>query len=153
MALSAGDAAPDFTKKDQNGDELTLSTLLQDAPVLLVFVPFAFTGVCQGELCAIRDDYSEFTEKGVRVVALSCDPGPSQKQWAEEQGYPFSMVPDFWPHGEISRSFGIFNEDLGCAMRGSFLVGQDGTVIDSFESGGLGEAREASRYEEALAKL
>ena len=153
MALSAGDTAPDFTKKDQNGEELTLSSLLQGQPVLLVFIPFAFTGVCQGELCAIRDDYAEFTEKGVRVVAVSCDPGPTQKQWAEEQGYQFSLVPDFWPHGAIAKGYGIFNEDLGCAMRGSFLVGQDGKVVDSFESGGLGEAREASRYAEALAEL
>lgn len=153
MALSPGDQAPDFTKKDQHGDELTLSALVAEQPVVLVFIPFAFTGVCQGELCAIRDDYSAFEGKGARVVAVSCDPGPSQKQWAEEQGYAFSIVPDFWPHGEISRAYGIFNEDLGCAMRGSFLVGPDMTVVDSFESGGLGEAREASRYEEALAKL
>jgi peroxiredoxin len=153
MALSAGDTAPDFTKNDQKGESLALSALLAEQPVLLVFIPFAFTGVCQGELCAIRDDYAEFTEKGVRVVAVSCDTGPSQKQWAEEQGYQFSIVSDFWPHGEISRGYGIFNEDLGCAMRGSFLVGQDGKVIDSFESGGLGEAREGARYSEALAKL
>lgn len=153
MALAAGDTAPDFTKNDQKGEQLTLSQLVDTSPVLLVFVPFAFTGVCQGELCAIRDDYSEFSDKGVRVVALSCDPGPSQKQWAEEQGYDFSVVSDFWPHGEIAKAYGIFNEDLGCAMRGSFLVGQDGTIVDSFVSGGLGEAREASRYTEALAKL
>jgi len=153
MALSAGDTAPDFTKKDQSGESLTLSSLVAGQPVLLVFIPFAFTGTCQGELCAIRDDYAEFTDKGVRVVAVSCDSGPTQKQWAEEQGYQFSLVPDFWPHGDIAKGYGVFNADLGCAMRASFLVGQDGKVIDSFESGGLGEAREGARYTEALAKL
>jgi peroxiredoxin len=153
MVLAAGDTAPDFSKTDQNKEPLSLSGLLAEQPVLLVFIPFAFTPVCEGELCAIRDDYAEFAEKGVQVVAVSCDQRPSQKQWADEQGLTFPFVSDAWPHGEISRAYGIFNEDIGCAMRGSFLVGTDGVIVDSFESGGLGEAREATRYTEALAKL
>jgi mycoredoxin-dependent peroxiredoxin len=153
MVLAAGDTAPDFTKKDQHGDEITLSAVLADQPVFLVFIPFAFTGICQAELCAIRDDYSEFADKGVRVISVSCDPGPSQKQWAEEQGFEFSLVSDAWPHGQICQAYDVFNDQTGSAFRASLLIGTDGKVIDSFQTGGLGEAREATQYQEALAKL
>lgn len=84
---------------------------------------------------------------------MSCDSRHAQRVWAEEQGYGFPVLSDFWPHGEVARAYGVFNEDLGCANRGTFLIGRDGTLVDAFASGGLGEARPAERYAEALAKL
>jgi mycoredoxin-dependent peroxiredoxin len=153
MAVEIGQDAPDFELKDQNNEAVTLSSFQGDKAVAIVFYPFTFTGVCEGELCSLRDDYSEFTDAGVQVLAISCDTRFAQAQWAEKQGYQFPVLSDFWPHGEVAKAYGVFNEALGCANRATFLIGTDGVVVDTFESGGLGEAREASRYTEALAKL
>jgi peroxiredoxin len=153
MAAGIGDDAPDFTKKATTGDEITLSSFKGDKPVVLVFYPFTFTGVCEGELCAIRDDYSPFESAGAQVIAISCDPGPSQKQWADQQGWTFPVVSDFWPHGEISKAYGAFNDALGCANRVAVVIGKDGKIVDRFDTPDLKTPRERARYDEALAKL
>jgi peroxiredoxin len=153
MAAGIGDDAPDFTKKATTGDDITLSSFKGDKPVVLVFYPFTFTGVCEGELCAIRDDYSPFENVGAQVIAISCDPGPSQKQWADAQGWTFPVVSDFWPHGEISKAYGAFNDALGCANRVAVVIGTDGKIVDRFDTPDLKTPRERARYDEALAKL
>jgi peroxiredoxin len=153
MAIEIGQPAPDFALKDQNGSVVHLSDYAGSQAVALVFYPFTFTGVCEGELCRLRDDYSEFTDAGVQVLACSCDSPFAQKQWAEQQGYQFPVLSDFWPHGEVARAYGVFNEERGCANRATFLIGKDGKLADTFQSPDLGTAREKSRYDEALAKL
>ena len=153
MSVEIGQEAPDFELPSTDGDKVRLSSFRGDKAVAIVFIPFAFTGRCQGELCELRDDLSRYEGAGVQVLAVSCDTGPTQKKWAEEQGYGFPLLSDFWPHGEVARAYGVFNEALGCAERATFIVGTDGTIVDSFRTESLGVAREASRYEEALAKL
>jgi peroxiredoxin len=153
MAIEIGQAAPEFSLKDQDGNTVSLSDFAGKQAVALVFYPFTFTGVCEGELCAIRDDYSEFYAAGVQVLACSCDTRFAQAQWAAKQGYQFPVLSDFWPHGEVAKAYGVFNESLGCAMRGTFLIGTDGTIVDAFETPDLATAREKSRYAEAIAKL
>ena len=150
--VAVGDVAPDFTLKDQHGTDVTLSEL-RGKPVVIVFYPFTFTGTCQGELCEIRDDPSAFERGGAQVLAISCDSRHSQRIWAEEQGFTFPVLSDFWPHGEVAKAYGVFNDAVGCAMRATFLIGTDGTVVDAFETPDLGTAREQSRYAEAIAKL
>ncbi len=153
MAIEIGQAAPEFSLKDQDGNTVSLSDFAGKQAVALVFYPFTFSGRCEGELCAIRDDYSEFEAAGVQVLACSCDSRFAQQQWATQQGYQFPVLSDFWPHGEVAKAYGVFNESLGCAMRGTFLIGTDGTVVDAFETPDLATAREKSRYAEAIAKL
>jgi peroxiredoxin len=153
MTVSTGDSAPDFTLKDTEGGEVSLSGLLSTGAVALVFYPFSFTGVCEGELCQLRDDIAEFEAKGVQVVAVSCDTRPSQKRWADEKGWTFPVLSDFWPHGATARAYGVFDENVGCAIRATFLIGADGTVVDTFATDSLGTAREKARYEQALAAL
>jgi peroxiredoxin (alkyl hydroperoxide reductase subunit C) len=121
--------------------------------VALVFYPFTFTGVCEGELCALRDNYSEFEAAGVQVLACSCDTRFAQAQWAEKQGFGFPVLSDFWPHGEVAKAYGVFNDALGCANRATFLINTGGAVVDTFATPDLGTAREKSRYTEALEKL
>src|SRR4051794_17145322 len=115
--VDVGDAAPDFTLKDQSGNDVTLSSFRGDQNVVLVFYPFTFTGVCEGELCSLRDDLADFQTKNAQVVAVSCDSRHAQAQWASRQGYTFPLLSDFWPHGEVSKSYGVFNDALGCANR------------------------------------
>jgi mycoredoxin-dependent peroxiredoxin len=153
MAIEIGQPAPEFSLKDQTGELVSLSDFRGKQPVALVFYPFTFTAVCEGELCRLRDDFSEYTDAGVQVLACSCDTPFAQKQWATQQGYQFPVLSDFWPHGAVAKAYGVFNEERGCANRGTFLIDADGTVVDVFVSPDLGTAREKARYDEALAKL
>ena len=153
MALQSGDVAPDFTLKDQDGNDVTLSSFRGEKNVVLVFYPFTFTGVCEGELCSLRDDISQFETESAQVLALSCDSRHSQRIWAEKQGYNFPVLSDFWPHGAVAKSYGVFNEDLGCANRATFVIAKDGKIADTFASPNLGTPREKAAYEAALAKL
>ena len=152
MTAGIGDDAPDFTKRSTQGEDVTLSQL-RGKPVVLVFYPFTFTGVCEGELCAIRDDFSPFESAGAQVLAISCDPAPSQKTWAEQQGWTFPVLSDFWPHGEVAKAYGAFNEQLGCANRVTVVIDGGGKIVDRFDTPDLRTARTKERYEEAMAKL
>ncbi len=153
MSVEIGQAAPEFELKDQGGNAVSLADLRGEKAVALVFYPFTFTGVCEGELCQLRDDISDFEGAGVQVLAVSCDSPFAQKQWAEQKGYTFPVLSDFWPHGEVAKAYGVFNEALGCANRGTFLIDKEGVVVDSFATDNLGTPREKTRYEEAIAKL
>ena len=153
MTVEIGQTAPEFTLKDQAGNEVSLSDYQGKQPVVLVFYPFTFTGVCQGELCEIRDDPSAFDGAGAAVLALSCDTRHAQAQWAEQQGFTFPILSDFWPHGEVAKAYDVFNEQLGCANRGTFVIDRDGKVAAKFESAGLASPRAREDYEQALAKV
>lgn len=154
MTIAIGQEAPDFELAGANVDGmLRLSSLRGETAVALVFYTGTFTGICEGELCAIRDDLGSFAAKGVQVVAVSCDPAPAQKVWAEQQGYTFPVLGDFWPHGEVARAYGVFNEAIGRPNRATFLIDRGGTVVDAFETADVKTARDQARYEEALAKL
>ena len=153
MSVEVGQAAPDFTLKDQAGNDVSLADYKGKQSVVLVFYPFTFTGVCQGELCEIRDDPSTFESADAAVLAISCDTRHAQAQWAEQQGFTFPVLSDFWPHGEVAKAYGVFNDALGCANRATFVIDKDGKVVDTFATDNLGTPREKARYEEALAKL
>ena len=151
--LSIGGPAPDFTLRDQFGQDVTLSSYRGKKAVALIFYPFAFSGVCTGEMAGIRSRLAEFLTFDSEVLAISCDTAPSQKLWAEQQGFTFPVLSDFWPHGEVSKSYGAFNDALGCANRVTVVVGKDGTIVDRFDTPDLKTARTSDRYAEALTKL
>ncbi len=143
-----GAPAPDFTLTDTHGTPVTLSAL-RGAPVVLVFVPFAFSGICTGELCELRDNLAAFEQAGVRLFAVSCDPTFSQRAWAEQEGYTFDLLSDFWPHGEVARAYGVFDAERGRAQRGSFLIDTDGVLRWSVVNP-AGQARDLGAYRAAL---
>jgi len=153
MTIEIGHDAPDFELKDQNGEAVKLSSFRGDKAVALVFYPFTVTGVCEGELCALRDDFSEFESAGVQVLAVSCDSRHAQRVWAEQKGYQFPVLSDFWPHGAVAKSYGVFNDALGCANRATFVIDKNGKVVDTFASPDLGTPREQSSYKAGFAKL
>lgn len=147
--VTEGSKAPDFTLKNQFGEDVTLSQIVTERPTLIVFYPFAFSGICTGELCTIRDTMPSFDDASVRVVGISCDPMFTQRAWAEDQGYDFSLLSDFWPHGEVAKAYEVFDENAGFAIRGTFLVDADMTVRWSLVNG-PGEARDFTGALEAL---
>ncbi|MBW3619196.1 MAG: peroxiredoxin [Actinobacteria bacterium] len=152
MTVEVGDAAPDFELKDQTGQPVRLSDYRGKKAVVLVFYPFTFTGVCEGELCSIRDEIDVFQNDDVQTLAVSVDSPFAHRVWAEQQGYQFPLLADFWPHGEVARTYGVFNDQLGCAVRGTFIIDRDGTVTYKVVHG-LPDARDQDDYKHALEKV
>ncbi len=152
MTLEIGQEAPDFELKDQHGQMVKLSDFRGKQSVVLVFYPFAFSGICTGELCEIRDNLEIFSADGVQVIGISCDPMYSLRAYAEAEGYEFPLLSDFWPHGGVAQQYGVFNETIGFAIRGSFLIDAEGVLRWSVVNG-PGEARPLAAYREALAAL
>ena len=150
MAVEVGTQAPDFTLNDYNKQEVTLSSFRGDKPVLLVFYPFAFSGICQGELCQLRDEFDQYTN--VQVLGVSVDTPFALKAWAEQQGYQFPLLSDFWPHGEVAKKYGVFNEQAGLALRGTFLIDTEG-IVRFAEVNQPGEPRDQEAWKKAVADL
>ena len=152
MAIDTGTEAPDFTLKDQDKNEVTLSSFRGDKNVVLVFFPFAFTGICESEVCALRDDLGALEAHGAQVLAVSCDAVPVLKRWQDDQNFGYPLLSDFWPHGATATAYGVFNETLGCADRGTFIIDRTG-VVRFAEHNPPGERRDVERYGEILQSL
>jgi mycoredoxin-dependent peroxiredoxin len=152
MAVEVGATAPEFTLKDYNHQKVTLSSYRDASNVLLVFYPFAFSGICTGELCQLRDELATYSSAEVQVLGVSVDTPFSLKAWAEQQGYKFPLLSDFWPHGEVAKAYGVFNEQAGLANRGTFLIDKSG-IVRFAETNQPGEARDQEGWKKAVADL
>ncbi len=150
--INVGDPAPEFTLRDQNNETVSLSDFRGRQVVLLIFYPAAFTGICTGELCAVRDELPDFQNDAVQTLTISVDNVYSHKVFAEREGFGFPLLSDFWPHGAVAQAYGCFNEQAGIANRGTFLVDTDG-VVRFAEVNGPGEGRDPERWREAIASL
>lgn len=149
---AVGMQAPAFSLPDQDGTAVSLADFAGRSPVALVFYPFAFSGICTSELCEIRDEPGVFADAEVQVLAISCDPRWSLRAYAEAQGYRFPLLSDFWPHGEVARAYGVFDEGAGRAERGTFLVDSAGVLRWSLVNP-PGQARALEEYRRAVADL
>lgn len=152
MPLAVGENAPDFTLKDQNNQDVSLSGFRGRKAVLLVFYPLAFTGTCQGELTEIRDNLPLYANEDVQVLTVSVDSTYSHKIWSLQQGFEFPLLADFWPHGGVAQAYGVFDETSGRANRGTFLIDRDG-IIRFAEELGPREARDQKAWQQALEDL
>jgi len=152
MSLAIGSPAPEFNLMDQHGANIALSSFKGSKNVVVLFYPFAFSGICTGELCGLRDDLAAFQNEDVQLLAISCDPMYAQKAFAEKEGYNFPVLADFWPHGAAAKAFGVFNEERGCATRGTFIIDKEGVLRWQIVNG-LGDARNLVDYKAALAAL
>ena len=125
--LGPGEPAPGFTARNQHGELVTLSGL-RGAPAVIIFYPWAFSSICRDELAAVRDDHERFVALGARVLAVSCDAMYTLRAYADAEGIPFDLLSDHWPHGAIARAYGVFEEQSGCARRGTFVLDSAGLV-------------------------
>jgi peroxiredoxin len=141
--LAVGDRAPDFRARNHHGETVTLTELVaaSEGRVLLVFYPWAFSGICTGELAALRAGHADLAAAGVRVLAVSCDAMFTLRAFAEAEELPFDLLSDHWPHGAIAREYGVFDDEAGCALRGSFLLDGSGTITWRVLNG-IGEPRD-----------
>jgi mycoredoxin-dependent peroxiredoxin len=126
--LSLGGPAPDFTLRDQFGQDVTLSSFRGRKAVALVFYPYAFSGVCTGEMAGIRDRLAEFLTFDTEVLGISCDPVFAQRAFADADGLNFPLLSDFWPHGEVSRAYDVFDERSGAPRRSSYVIDKEGLL-------------------------
>jgi peroxiredoxin len=144
--------APDFELSNQFGEKVRLSQFRGVKPVTLVFFPLAFTGICTGELCELRDNFALFQKQGVELLAISVDSKATLRVFAEKEGYPFSLLADFWPHGAVAAEYGAFQEDRGTAARATFVIDAGGVIRSRFVTE-PGTARSLGAYQGALDAL
>jgi peroxiredoxin len=152
MPVEVGDLAPHFTLRDQNNQPVSLSQFKGEKNVLLVFYPLAFSGVCSGELSALRDELPKFQNDVVQTLTVSVDSFFVHRVWADQEGFEFPLLADFWPHGAVAGSYGVLDEQKGSARRGTFLIDTDGVVRWKVVTE-LGVARSPHDYLDALAAL
>ena len=152
MALENDTQAPDFELVDQFGQTVRLSDYQGKSAVALVFFPLAFSGTCTGELCELRDNLELFNADGVELIGISVDSKFTLRAWAEQQDYRFTLLSDFWPHGDTAKQYGVFLEDKGFANRATFLIDASGIIRESFITA-PGEARTIEAYRIALEDL
>ena len=144
--VTVGQAAPDFTLRDENNEEVTLASL-RGAPVVLVFYPVDFSPICTSELCGIRDDYSAFEAKGAKVFGISRDSTWAHKAFKEKEGLKNALLADM--KGEVAKLYGCWNEELGIAERLTVVIDAEGLIRYVTHNPPL----EARDHKEAIAAL
>lgn len=152
MAAEVGERAPAFTLKDQNNQPVSLTDFHGRKNVVLVFYPLAFTRTCQGELCAIRDELPKFENDDIQVLAISVDSVNSHRVWADQQGFTFPLLADFWPHGAVAQAYGCFDDVSGRATRGTYIIDKAG-VLRWKVVNAIPAARDQADYLEVLSTL
>jgi len=152
MALENDTTAPDFELANQFGEHIRLHDYRGKSAVALVFFPLAFSSTCTSELCELRDNLALFKAAGVELVGISVDSKATLRAWAEQQGYDFTLLADFWPHGDVAKEYGVFLDDKGFANRATFLIDIDGVIRASFITA-PGQARSLEEYRAALEEL
>jgi peroxiredoxin len=126
--LALGGPAPDFTLRDQFGQDISLSSYRGKKAVLVLFYPYAFSNVCTGEMNEVRTRLDEFLTFDTEVVAISCDPVYTLRAWADADGLNFPLLSDFWPHGAVAQAYGVFDERTGTPMRSSYVIDREGAI-------------------------
>lgn len=150
--IEVGDTAPAFVLRDQHGREQSLAERSGSRNVLLVFYPFAFTGVCSGEMLALQEEAAGWDSLATDVLAISCDPVPSLRAFADHAGLEIPLLSDFWPHGKVSKAYGAFDESLGAAGRATYVIDKSG-VVRWTVSNAIADARDINDYLKALSDL
>jgi peroxiredoxin len=152
MTLETGRLAADFDLKDQHGQSVTLASFRGEKAVIVMFYPYAFSRVCTGELCQVRDQLPRFVSQEVQLLAVSCDPMFSLRAFADRDRLEFPLLSDFWPHGAVAKAYDNFDEEFGCANRSTFIVDKQG-VLRWLVRNEMPDARDLEQYVQALGEL
>jgi peroxiredoxin len=130
MAVEVGTKAPDFTLPNQDREAVTLSDQIKSGPVVLAFMPAAFSGTCTKEMCTFRDSVGELKKVSANVIGITVDTFFALKAWADAEKLGFTLLSDF--NKDVIRQYGVFNEDMiglkGIAKRAVFVIDKTGTV-------------------------
>jgi peroxiredoxin len=129
MTIETGSEAPDFDLQVDGAERVRLADFRGRSNLLLVFHPFAFTSVCEEEALDLQENMAAFESADTEVLLVSCDAAPARQAWKRKLGLTYTLASDFWPHGEASRAYGVFDEKKGASVRGTFLIDKDGVVV------------------------
>lgn len=146
--VQPGTKLPNFSLENQYGERVTNQDLSTGRSII-VFYPWAFSRVCGGELAELQQHLPEFRDANVRLVAISVDHKFALRTYAEQEGFGFELLADFWPHGHVAEIFDAFDAERGVARRVTVSV-KDGVIQTRFESP-LSEPREFQAYRTAIA--
>jgi len=152
MSVEIGAPAPTFSLRDPDKEIVSLGDF-EGRKTLVVFIPFPFTGNCETELCTLRDHLADLNDLGANVVAITCDTPFANGAWSRLNGFGFPVLSDFWPHGDVCRAYGVFNEATGSANRSTFVLDAGGVVREIIATDSLGVIREYDAYVEALDRI
>jgi peroxiredoxin len=147
--IAAGEPAPDFTLRDQDGETVSLADF-RGRKVLLVFYPADFSPVCGDQLSVYQEVKPEIAAQGVELVGISVDHAWAHKAFQEKLGIDTTLLADFEPKGEVARAYGSYLERAGTANRTLVLVDEDGVVAWTHESPHPGEFPGANLIFDAL---
>jgi peroxiredoxin len=147
--IAVGEQAPDFTLRDQDGEEVSLSDY-SGRKLLLVFYPGDFSPVCSDQLSIYQEVKPELTEKGVELVGISVDSFFAHKAFQEKLGIDTTLLSDFEPKGEVARAYDSYFEPMGFANRTLVLIDEAGVVAWTYESPNPGEFPGANLIFDAL---
>ncbi len=127
--IQTGSEAPDFDLAIDKASRARLADFRGRRNVLLVFHPFAWTPVCEEEALDLQANLPSFESAETEVVLVSCDAPASRQAWKEKLGLTYTLASDFWPHGAAAKAYGVFQEDRGAPVRGTFLIDKEGVVV------------------------
>ncbi len=148
---AVGEAAPDLTLANQDGESVSLADLWSDKPLVVYFYPKDFTPGCTAQACSLRDANREMRAGGLHVVGISFDSVESHRKFADKHGLPFTLLAD--PDGEAARAYGVAGSFFGVdiARRVTFLIGTDGRVRQVWDPAGT--SRHAEQVLEGAREL
>jgi peroxiredoxin len=146
-----GSPAPDFTAATTSGEAVTLSSFAGKTPVLIAFFPLAFTSTCTAQLCDISDEYDLFEKAGVTVLPISVDSTASLREYRSKYNMKTHLVSDF--RRDISRAYGVLNDEKYYSNRAYFLVDRSGRIRWSFVEEKNGNKRTNAELLDQISKL
>jgi peroxiredoxin len=149
MSVEVGSEAPDFTLRDENGEEFTLSSL-RGRNAVLVFYPLAFSGICTKELHDLSEAADRYDAAGAEVIGISIDSPFTLKAFKRDENLKAKLLADFHPKGAVAKRYDAYIEEAGVATRATFVVDKDGKIAHKVVTH-PGEARNQDEYLEALA--
>jgi len=131
--IEPGTPAPDFSLRNQDGEEVSLESL-RGGTVVLVFYPLDFSPVCTDQLNVYQEVLGELHARGVEMYGVSVDSAYSHKAFQEKLGITIPLLADFHPKGEVARRFGVYQEERGVSARALVMIGPDGVVQWAYRS-------------------
>jgi mycoredoxin-dependent peroxiredoxin len=151
MSVEVGQQAPDFTLRDENGEQVSLSSL-RGRNVVLIFFPAAFSGICTKEFHTATDLAAQYGDAGAAVFGVSVDNPYSLKAWKRDEGYgdELHFLSDFHPKGKVAEEYEAYIPEAGVATRATYVIDKDGRV--AYKSvNHPGEVRDQDAIIDALA--
>lgn len=130
--LKPGSEAPEFNASDSSGNDVTLSSLLRDGPLILYFYPADFTPGCTKEACSIRDMHDDILNAGLQVIGVSPQDAESHERFREQHGLPFRLLCD--PEKSIVSLYEVDGPMGFGVRRATYLIGQDRRIVDAIQA-------------------